>query len=310
MDGCKEPLVNFKNGRFCEAHLEIFGGLCGIIPCGRPVSHRGSVTCDDPAHVAWYNGWASRFGRLKYANVRRVIRQQRQAADVLGGPHFPDANAVEDGRPHLRVRLPNLGDVSGDQVVHLFRARTVYCLETVQWSCGMPIGWGKCYTSESSPQVLGIINHLWHGYDHLRPSFITYDDACDLLRHIATQNPDDSWLKTTKFIVDAWHYIGHRSIDALCRLWCNPAPTNGSQPDLIVVQQDGQGNKHQTRAFNTETAEQLNAWLNNYEASLRQMTDVNFDIFVHALFLIFTEDVEARIQKRDRTLPEDFWNAN
>ena len=176
-------------------------------------------------------------------------------------------------------------------------------------SCGMPIGWGKCYRSESASQVLGIINALWENNEELRPSFLCYDDACDLLRHIVTQNPLDPWLKSTKFIVDAWHYIGHRATDVLCRIWCNPAPTNGSQPDLVLVQQDGQGHSHQTRAFNTETAEQLNAWINGYEASLRQMTDVNFDLFLHALMLIFTEIVAERIKRKDRELPDEFWNA-
>ncbi|EKM60283.1 uncharacterized protein PHACADRAFT_82889, partial [Phanerochaete carnosa HHB-10118-sp] len=115
------------------------------------------------------------------------------------------------------------------------------------------------------------------------------------------------WLKSTKFIVDAFHYVNHRATDVLCRLWCNPAPTNGSQPDLVLVERDQQGRTHQTRAFNTETAEQLNAWLQGYEAPLRNMTDVNFDLFVHALFLLFAEDVQARIERKDRALGEEFW---
>ncbi|KAJ7676707.1 hypothetical protein DFH06DRAFT_1122015 [Mycena polygramma] len=86
-----------------------------------------------------------------------------------------------------------------------------------------------------------------------KPSFIAYDDACSLLRHIVTQDSNNAWLSMTKFIVDAWHYIGHRATDILCRLWCNPAPLNGSQPDLVLVEEDADG----TRAFNTET--QLNS---------------------------------------------------
>ncbi|PSS30903.1 hypothetical protein PHLCEN_2v2564 [Hermanssonia centrifuga] len=195
----------------------------------------------------------------------------------------------------------------GEDVVHTFRAQSVYCLQTIQWACGMPIGWGKCYRSESSPQVLAILNCIWDGHADLRPAFIGYDDACDLLCHVVTQDPNDSWIQSTKFIVDAWHYIGHRATNVLCRTWCNPAPTNGSQPDLVLVQEDAEGNRHQTRAFNTETAKQLNAWLNGYEAPLRQMSDVNFDFFVHVLFLIFKEQIEKRIDKGDRDLPDDFF---
>lgn len=259
------------------------------------------MTCNDPAHKSWYERWASRVSRLSYPKVRRVIRQQHHIEELGNGVAAPG------NVPPLRIVLPPLGETAPEDVVHTFRAQSVYCIQTVQWACGMPIGWGKCYRAESSPQVLAILNRIWDGHDALRPGFIGYDDACDLLRHIVTQNPNDRWIKSTKLVVDAWHNIGHRATDVLCRTWCNPTPKNGSQPDLVRVETDASGNKHQTRAFNTETAEQFNAWLSGYEAALRQMSDVNFDFFVHVLFLLFTEEVEKRIEKKDRHLPEDFF---
>ncbi|KAJ7035718.1 hypothetical protein C8F04DRAFT_1258599 [Mycena alexandri] len=141
-----------------------------------------------------------------------------------------------------------------------------------------------------------------------RPSFLAYDDACNLLRHIVTQNPNSSWIYSTKLIVDAWHYIGHQAADILCRIWCNPAPTNGSQPDLISVSIDDNGRTHTTRSFNTETAEQLNTWLNGYEAKLRQMSDVNYDFSVHVLMLLYKELVEKRAEKKNEDLAEEFWD--
>jgi hypothetical protein len=45
-----------------------------------------------------------------------------------------------------------------------------------------------------------------------------------------------------------WHYVGHCATDILCRLWCNPAPVNGSQPDLILIEHNDNGVGHQTRA--------------------------------------------------------------
>ncbi|KAJ7936217.1 hypothetical protein B0H13DRAFT_1589756, partial [Mycena leptocephala] len=127
--------------------------------------------------------------------------------------------------------------------------------------------------AQSAPQVLQIIDKIWESHPDSKPSYLAYDDACNLLRHIVTQDRDSSWLLSTKFIVDAWHYIGHRAGDILCRVWCNPGPTNGCQPDLISVRVDYNGRTHTTRAFNTKTAEQLNAWLISYEAQLRQMSD-------------------------------------
>ncbi|EFI27759.1 hypothetical protein CC1G_14682 [Coprinopsis cinerea okayama7 len=303
MDECQNPLVNYRNGRFCRDHAQL-NNICGIIPCGAPVARQGSVTCARPEHVQWYKQYQSRFQRLSFPGVQRVMRRQ---SEIRSG------RSQEGGGMHVNLdiagALPALDGIPGDEVTHTFRARSVYCIQTVQWACGMPIGWGKCYRSESSPQVLSILDALWAGKDDKRPSFLAYDNACDLLRHIVTQNPQNSWLTTTKFIVDAWHYIGHRATDALCRLWCNPAPLDGSQPDLILIQEDDQGQMHATRAFNTETAEQLNSWLNRYEPQLRQMSDVTFDFFVHVLMLLYKESVEERIERKGESLPNDFWDT-
>ncbi|KAJ7237135.1 hypothetical protein C8J57DRAFT_1479079 [Mycena rebaudengoi] len=279
---CEKPLVNFKNGRFCRDHLDM-RLICGIIPCGRSVEFEGALTCNNESHKDWHRKYLNRFSRLSFPGVQRIIR--RQAA---GQQHGPEA-------PALQSALPELNGTAGGGVAHTFRARKTYCLQTVQWS-------------ESSSQVLGIINKIWEAHPNSRPSFLAYDDACNLLRHIVTQIPTSAWLTSTKFIVDAWHYIGHRATDVLCRVWCNPAPSNGSQPDLISVRVDDNGRTHTTRAFNTETAEQLNAWLNGYEAQLRQMSDTNYDFCVHVLMLLYKELVDARVAKKEQSLTQGFWD--
>ncbi|KAJ6595103.1 hypothetical protein DFH09DRAFT_1413020 [Mycena vulgaris] len=285
LDMCEAPLVNYKDGRFCDAHLHL-KDFCGIITCGREAHSPGALTCDTQSHIDWHRQYENRFGHLSFPGVQRVMRRQQEEASRSG--------------PELRAELPALGDTPGEQVAHTFKAKTIYCLQTVQWACGYPIGWGKCYRSESSPQVLQILDNIWSNYPQFKPSFIAYDDACSLLRHISV----DCY---TKFTVDAWHYIGHRATDILCRLWCNPAPLNGSQPDLILIQEDANGTRHQTRAFNTETAEQLNSWLNGFESQLRQMSDVNYDFFIHVVMMIYAERVEKRVQKKDLGLTEAFW---
>jgi hypothetical protein len=64
----------------------------------------------------------------------------------------------------------------------------------------------------------------------------------------------------------------------------NPVPMNGSQPDLVLTEEDDHGHIHTTHAFNTEAAEQLNSWLDGFKVQLSQMTDVNFDFFIHTVF--------------------------
>ncbi len=131
----------------------------------------------------------ARFKRLSFPGVRRVIRRQQGAA--LGANGIQEEANVARPAPH--VDLPPLGDLAGQDVVHTSRARSIYCLQTLQWACGMPIGWGKCYKSESQPQVLAIMDKTWESDPARRPPFIAYDDACDLLRHIVTQHPDSPW---------------------------------------------------------------------------------------------------------------------
>jgi hypothetical protein len=51
----------------------------------------------------------------------------------------------------------------------------------------------------------------------------------------ATNNAWDVWKRTTHFIVDAYHYNNHSVLDILCRTWCNPAPSDGSAPNLVII---------------------------------------------------------------------------
>lgn len=132
-----------------------------------------------------------------------------------------------------------------------------------------------------------------------RPSFISYDNACNLLRHIARCDVRSLWLHTTRFIVDAFHYVNHRATDALYRTQCNPSPENGSQPDLLIPQVNpATGHMVVVRAFNTEAAEQFNAWADGFEAQLRQMTNFTYDFTVHAALLLYKECWEEEIEQR------------
>lgn len=127
--------------------------ICGIVPCNQPVA-QNQRTCSNTAHQHWFKAYQDRFSRLEYPHTQRVIR--RQQAQV-------QQRSTSNNSPLLHVQLPELEGTAGNDVVHTFRARTVYCVETIQWACRMPIGWAKCYNSESSPQVLTLLNTIWPG---------------------------------------------------------------------------------------------------------------------------------------------------
>ena len=86
--------------------------------------------------------------------------------------------------------------------------------------------------------------------------------------------------------------------DYLCRKWCNPAPLDGSAPNLVVMEYDKQGNPYYKCAFNTQACEQLNAWLGGFETILRKMTVGNFDWFLHTMLFYHTQMILEKQKKR------------
>jgi hypothetical protein len=189
----------------------------------------------------------------------------------------------------------------GRDVRHTFQARKTYCILTAQWSCGEVVGWGKCYESESETQVLNFMNEVWpEEAEDQRPDFIAYDSACRLLRHLLVHHFNTSWIRRTRLIVDAFHYINHSLTDRLCRFRCNPAPQDDSQPDLII--RDPISGRA-SRAYNTETAEQLNSWLNGFESQTAQMTDYNFDFFITCVLMLRNEATTRRLKKEKKLFP-------
>jgi len=94
---------------------------------------------------------------------------------------------------------------------------------------------GKVYSTEES-----------------RPDYICIDKGCQVLASAVTNGSWEIWKKTTRIIVDAYHYINHRVSDYLCRKYCNPSPGDGSAPNLVVMAHDKKGNPYLKRAFNTQ----------------------------------------------------------
>jgi len=144
----------------------------------------------------------------------------------------------------------------GDNVVEIQRKNyfgpgQFYCVETICAPCGVVIAWTKFDKSESPTNILNFLNQVYPT-EESRPNYICIDKACQVLRTAIANKSWEVWEKTTRFIVDAFHYINHRKSDYLCRKWCNPGPLNGSAPNLIQIAQDKQGHDYLQRAFNTQ----------------------------------------------------------
>ena len=130
------------------------------------------------------------------------------------------------------------------------------------------------------------------------PDYICIDKGCLVLKHSIAAGSWESWSKTSRFIVDSYHYTNHKDTDYLCRTWCNPAPLDGSAPNLVILDYDKQGQPYYKHAFNTQACEQLNAWLGGFESILRKMTVGNFDWFLHTMLFYHTQMVLKKKQQQ------------
>ncbi|KAF8990839.1 hypothetical protein BDQ17DRAFT_1393067 [Cyathus striatus] len=125
--------------------------------------------------------------------------------------------------------------------------------------------------------------------EDVRPSYVCIDKACVLLKSAATNGKWMEWRHTTRFVVDSYHYINHRVTDYICCKWCNPAPLNGSAPNLVVVEHDVNGVPHYKHAFNTQACEQLNAWIGGFQTMLNRIILSNFNWTMHTLLFLHTQ---------------------
>ncbi|TDL13563.1 hypothetical protein BD410DRAFT_735206 [Rickenella mellea] len=181
-----------------------------------------------------------------------------------------------------------------------FTAAQFYCVETICAPCGVVLAWTKFDKSESPSKILNFLASVFPT-ESVRPNYICIDKACAVLRTAIVNGSWDTWKKTTRFIVDSYHYINHRVQDWVCRKWCNPAPLNGSAPNLVIIEHDNNGVPHYKRAFNTQACEQLNAWIGGFQTVLNKMTIGNFDWSLHALLFIHTQRViKAQMDKLER----------
>jgi hypothetical protein len=149
-----------------------------------------------------------------------------------------------------------------------FSPNRFYCVETVVAPCGVVIAWTKFDKAESPTNILKLLEEVFPT-EESRPAYICIDKACQVVRTAISNGSWDTWQKTTRFIVDSYHYTNHRATDELCRKYCNPAPTDGSAPNLVGQKVDENGVVHDVREFNTQTCEQLNAWLGGFETILK-----------------------------------------
>jgi len=235
-DDCTESLQNARRGVFCELHEIIHGNLCRMRDCNNPKAP-SSQTCAQHQN-RWYHH-VVRYGRQTLLGIRRLVRRSEEE-NLAWLPSINRRVQQHDEEPTADNRRDNY-----------FIAPRFYCVETICAPCGVVIAWTKFAKAESPTNILKFLESVYPTSE-LRPNYICIDKACMVLKTAISNGSWHIWKETSRFIVDSYHYINHRTSDYLCRKWCNPAPLNGSAPNLVVVEHDDDGNPHYKRAFNTQ----------------------------------------------------------
>ena len=234
-DNCTSDLVNYRGGSFCQVHEHEFGNRCRVRDCTDTIIP-STMACAN--HQGLWNKYKLDHSAGSLAGSKRMLNRRQE--------NLPwNSKSDPEHQPHDQP-APDPAKTK-----HFFGPATFYCVETICAPCGVVVAWAKFAKSESESNILAFLNHVYP-VKELRPNYICIDKACQVLKHIVAQGHWDEWSETTRFIVDSYHYQNHRKTDTLCQTWCNPAPTDGSAPNLVITAQGSDGKLYQKRAFNTQ----------------------------------------------------------
>ena len=236
-DNCTQDLAQVPKAVFCVQHELLHGNLCRMHDCNN-IKVPPSQTCVQHQN-RWYQH-AIRYGRQSLLGFRRMVRRSEEER-LPWIPAFNQETQQHDEEP----------TVAGSRKDNYFVAPRFYCVETICAPCGVVIAWTKFAKAESPTNILNFLNVVYPTPE-LWPNYICIDKACMVLRTAISNHSWEIWKETSRFIVNSYHYINHRTSDYLCRKWCNPAPLNGSAPNLVIVEHDANGIPHYKRAFNTQ----------------------------------------------------------
>ena len=237
--GCTSDLINARGGAFCPFHETQYGAKCRVHDCQMPKINP-TQACQQ--HQSEWQKYIQTHSRENLSGIRRMLRRP--------GENLPwQPNIIQrDFQPHDQVQ-----DVPEHPKKNYFSPNRFYCVETICAPCGTVIAWTKFAKSESPTHILEFLARVYPTEDS-RPAYICIDKACQILRTSISNGSWDEWKKTTRIIVDAFHYKNHSIDDNLCRSWCNPAPTDGSAPNLVIPAVDKNGQPCLKKAFNTQVS--------------------------------------------------------
>ena len=236
-DNCSADVLNARGGAFCAAHVTQFGNRCLVVAC-RNTKVQGTQAC--PQHQQDWSQHRQARTSSTLAGVRRML-------------NHPNENLAWNRSTEREVQ-PHDEDEPEVQRKNYFSPARFYCVETICAPCGVVIAWTKFVKSESPTKILKFLKDTYP-QKNTRPDYICIDKACLVLKTCLTSGLWLEWKDTSRLVVDSYHYTNHRVEDFMCRKYCNPAPLDGSAPNLVIEAETEAGVKYLKRAFNTQVSQ-------------------------------------------------------
>ncbi|KDR80482.1 hypothetical protein GALMADRAFT_62174 [Galerina marginata CBS 339.88] len=271
-DDCTNELSNARGGSLCDVHHVQLATRCLVREC---LNQRVQGTNACETHQPQWRNFKKYNTRQVQSGVRRMLQRPSETNEWQPRRRGPNPQRHDD--PNSDPPPPK----------NYFSPGRYYCVETICAPCGVVIAWTKFARSESTTNVLNWLGSVYPT-EESRPDYICIDKGCQVLATAVNNGSWDIWKRTSRIIVDSYHYINHRVSDYLCRKYCNPSPGDGSAPNLVIIAFDKNGQPYAKRAFNTQVCEQLNAWLAGFQSILKRMTPGNFNWFLHAMLFYHT----------------------
>ena len=229
-------MANARGGALCSHHENVFGNQCRVRDC------LNSKIVDTEACELHNPLWVKHKQTHSHDHlmgVRRLLQRPNELQPWQKQQNHPLQPHDEENPEHVRK--------------HFFSPARSYCVETIVAPCGVVIAWTKFDKSESPTNILNFLETIYPNLES-RPSYICIDKACQVLRTCIANGSWEEWKKTSRFIVDSYHYTNHKATDFLCSKFCNPSPSDGSAPNLVQFVRDKNGVMQMQRAFNTQVS--------------------------------------------------------
>ncbi|KAK0460479.1 uncharacterized protein EV420DRAFT_1267553 [Desarmillaria tabescens] len=273
---CKELLATPKD-RFCPSHSDR-NNKCFVAGCKEPPEkHNKSLACTTPAHCEREAELHRHMQKGMKELIARYLRRPRSEAEG-GESTMPMITPTEAATtPSRTAQVEALfgallhAPKALNAVVGRLNCKWMHNEQLFVHPCGVIISRCTFYNAESLTACNDFLKVMFptSRYPNCLPSYIFYDNNCQLLCHAWKQG--DTYYNKTGMVVETWHAKSHKETNKFCRKWCLPSRFS----ELMTVRRDG---KLRWR-FNMSSAEQANAWFGGYHPIIREMPHCRYEVF-------------------------------